>query len=352
MTDRQCNLKTESTQRANSVKKIGSTHKLNIWYLQAEHPNNIFFAGNDNSNDLVSLNHSLGDNFTLATVNKIFIRKGVKVKQRFLENLKKQFNSSVLAVDTTISADAARTINKWIENKTGCKLKDVVKENMITESTRMLILNAIYLKTRWKTPFKKDWTKKEKFFLPGNKTVQVQTMLLIEEILLTELSKLKTKAIRLPFKGDRVVMDILLPDNRDGLAELEAKLSSVDVDLLVKEKAFYTKVKIKLPKFSFETQIKLNKPLEKLGVKTIFQPGGLNGMSTENLQADQIVQKAVIEVDEKGTEAVAVTVAIPQAVSGTTTRDFIADHPFLFFLRETSSGLILFQGKVNNPLLK
>ena len=307
-------------------------------------------AGN---NVLISLNHSLGDNFTLATANKIFIRKGVKVKQRFLENLKKHFNSSVSAIDTTKSANAARTINKWIENNTGCKLKDVVKANMITESTRMLIINAIYFKAKWKIPFNKNYTKDEKFFMPGNKTVQVQTMHLFKQVLLTELGKLKTKAIRLPFQGDKVVMDILLPDDRDGLAELETKLSSVDVALLVKEKAVNREVKIKLPKFSFETEIELNKPLEKLGIKTIFQPGGLNGMSTESLQADQIVHKAVIEVDEEGTEAVAVTVvAIPQSVSGTTSPDFIADHPFLFFLRETSSGLILFQGKVNNPLLK
>ena len=310
-------------------------------------------AGNDNNNVLISLNHSLGDNFTLATANKIFIRKGVKVKQRFLENLKKHFNSSVSAIDTTKSANAARTINKWIENNTGCKLKDVVKANMITESTRMLIINAIYFKAKWKIPFNKNYTKDEKFFMPGNKTVQVQTMHLFKQVLLTELGNLKTKAIRLPFQGDKVVMDILLPDDRDGLAELETKLSSVDVALLVKEKAVNREVKIKLPKFSFETEIELNEPLEKLGIKTIFQPGGLNGMSTESLQADQIVHKAVIEVDEEGTEAVAVTVVvIPQSVSGTTSPDFIADHPFLFFLRETSSGLILFQGKVNNPLLK
>lgn len=327
---------------------------MDIWYFHAENPNNIIFlAGNDNNNVLISLNHSLGDNFTLATANKIFIRKGVKVKQRFLENLKKHFNSSVSAIDTTKSANAARTINKWIENNTGCKLKDVVKANMITESTRMLIINAIYFKAKWKIPFNKNYTKDEKFFMPGNKTVQVQTMHLFKQVLLTELGNLKTKAIRLPFQGDKVVMDILLPDDRDGLAELETKLSSVDVALLVKEKAVNREVKIKLPKFSFETEIELNKPLEKLGIKTIFQPGGLNGMSTESLQADQIVHKAVIEVDEEGTEAAAVTVATIVAVSARPPpTNFIADHPFLFLLKEASTGLIIFRGKVNNPLSK
>ena len=337
------------------TKVIDFTPEMNIWYLPAENPNIIcFFAGNDINNVFMSLNNSFGENFTLTTANKIFIRKGTQINQRFEENLKRTFNSSVSVVDTTKSVDAARTMNKWIENSTGGRLKDVVKANMITESTRMLIINAIYLKSQWKTPFNKKYTKDEKFFLPGNKTVQVQTMHLFEEVLLTELGKLKTKAIRLPFKGDRVVLDILLPDDRDGLAELEAKLSSVDVDvnLLVKENAFTTKVKIKLPKFCFETKTELNKPLEKLGIKAIFQPGGLKGMSTNNLQVDQIVQKAVIEVDEEGTEAVAVTVAIPQAISKPDSIDFIANHPFLFILRETSTGLILFQGKVNNPLLR
>ena len=189
--------------------------------------------------------------------------------------------------------------------------------------------------------------------MSGNKTAKVTTMHLTTNALLVKLDKLKTKVIRLPYEGDKVVMDILLPDDKDGLNDMEAKISSVDVASLVKEKAVNTTVKIQLPKFSFETETKLNKPLEKLGIKAIFQPGGLKSMSTSNLLVDQIVQKAVIEVDEEGMEAAAVTVATVVAVSnGPPPTNFKADHPFLFLLRELSTGLIIFQGKVNNPLLK
>ena len=302
---------------------------------------------------MLSLNHSTAENITLTSANKLFIRKGIKVKIRFQENLKKAFNSSVSAIDITNSANAARNINKWIENNTGCKIKDVITENMITKRTMMVLINAIYFRAKWKTPFNQNKTKMEDFFMSGNKTAKVPTMHLTTNVLLVELDKFKTKVIRLPYEGDKVVMDILLPGDRDGLNDMEAKISSVDVALLIKEKAVNTTVRIQLPKFSFGTETKLKKPLEKLGIKAIFQSGGLEGMSTDNLLVNQIIQKAVIKVDEEGTEAAAVTVATIVAVSARPPpTNFIADHPFLFLLKEASTGLIIFRGKVNNPLSK
>ena len=209
------------------------------------------FAGPDINNVLLSPNHSTAEDTTLTSGNKIFIRKGNKVKLRFQESLKKTFNSSVSAIDVTNSGNAARNINKWIENNTGCKIKDVVTVNTITKRTKIVLINAIYFKARWKTPFNQNKTNMEEFYMSGNKTAKVTTMHLTTNALLVKLDKLKTKVIRLPYEGDKVVMDILLPDDKDGLNVMEAKISSVDVASLDKEKAVNSTVKIQLPKFSF-----------------------------------------------------------------------------------------------------
>ena len=159
-------------------------------------------------------------------------------------------------------------------------------------------------------------------------------------------------ALELPYKGGKIEMLIVLPKSNDGLKAVESK---VNVDQVVAglQPQF---VEVSIPKFSFAWQSSLRSVLESMGIRRAFDAGeadfsGINGSG--RLFLSDVVHKAYISVDEKGTEAAAATGAVmmptaipmPRAV-------FIADHPFLFVIRDRSSGAVLFAGRVYDPGVK
>jgi serpin B len=166
------------------------------------------------------------------------------------------------------------------------------------------------------------------------------------------------------YRGDELSMALLLPDDRGGLGALEERLDSVS---LARWLAAATENKVRLPvsipRFRFEDSHDLETPLKRLGMLTAFDPTAadlsrIDGVrptpanAGDRLFVDRIRQRAVIEVNEEGTEAAAVT-TISKTETSKAPRDapsFRADHPFLFIIRENSTGLILFLGRVADPL--
>ena len=159
--------------------------------------------------------------------------------------------------------------------------------------------------------------------------------------------------IELPYEGNRIVMQVLLPSATFGLAHLEEKLKYMDIHKLFGNQKRKQEIDIRIPKFRIETTIPLKKDLMQLGLKEMFFPGradfsGITG--DKNLFISFAVQKAFIEVDEEGTEAAAATAVGAVAVSARIGPRFVANHPFVFYLRDKVSGMLLFQGRVINPL--
>ncbi len=158
--------------------------------------------------------------------------------------------------------------------------------------------------------------------------------------------------VELPYKGDRIVMQVLLPIEKDGLKELEEKLMNQNIQKLFDD-ADYKKVKIQLPKFKLEQTIPLTEHLTNLGMKDMFSKGladfsGIDG--SKELYVSTVLQKAFLEVNESGTEAAAVTI-LPATgcCAPSKLTEFTADHPFIFYLRDKLTGMLLFQGRVNDP---
>ena len=148
-------------------------------------------------------------------------------------------------------------------------------------------------------------------------------------------------------------MQVLLPDSKFGLQDLEEKLAHVEVHELFRNEKRKRKVSIGLPKFTQETTLPLNEDLQKLGLKNMFSNNAdFSGITDEEgLKVSHVVQKAFIEVDEEGTVAAAATAAVLKTKSlPPKIPKFIADHPFIFYLRDKESGILLFQGRVINPL--
>ena len=147
-------------------------------------------------------------------------------------------------------------------------------------------------------------------------------------------------------------MQVLLPNTKFGLEELEDTLKDVDIHELFEKEKVKTEVIIGLPKFKQEITIKLKKELSKLGLKNMFSRladfSGITG--GKGLYVSHVVQKAFIEVNEEGTEAAAATGAVAVGYSGGGYKPwFIADHPFIFYLRDKETGILLFQGRVIIP---
>jgi len=174
-----------------------------------------------------------------------------------------------------------------------------------------------------------------------------------EEFQWAELKDLEASMVELPYKGDRVVMQILLPNAVQGLSTMEDRLRTTDLEQLFRDAERERKIAVELPKFKLEKSITLNNHLQELGMKDMFDSSKADFSridGTKQLYVSTVLQKAFIEVNEEGSEAAAATGAVMMMRSMPMPPvEFKADHPFLFFLRDKLTGMLLFQGRVEDP---
>jgi len=154
------------------------------------------------------------------------------------------------------------------------------------------------------------------------------------------------KALQMPYKGEEISMLILLPNSLGGLDQLESELTS-DFFKQLKSKMHDRKVKVALPKFRLECSKSLEEDFQSLGMNLVFRPSAdFEGISdSKGLMISKIIHKAVLIVNEEGSEAAAAT-AIVFIRSLSLDPEFIVDHPFVFLIYNSKTDLILFMGKV------
>ena len=164
---------------------------------------------------------------------------------------------------------------------------------------------------------------------------------------------LKCKVLELPYLGDKLGMVFLLPEERDGLGALEASLTSRHLtDIKGTFHLRPTKVEVSLPRFKLEAQFSLKETLHHLGITDLFDEAtvdltGIDGSG--ELVVSKVIHKAFITVDEEGSEAAAATAVVMVRRSLPRRIEFIADHPFLFMIREKATGTVLFLGRLSKP---
>ena len=266
--------------------------------------------------------------------------------------MRRDFYATAVVKDFSARDATAKAMNSWVEEVTHDKIKDLIDSKALGADTKMVLINAIYFKGDWKTKFDVALTKEKEFLTESGDKVKVPTMHLQGKIELAVLEQLKSKVLRLPYKGDRIVMDIVLPDDKGGLKVLEQKLKTLDEKDLLNENIFQKEVIVDLPKFKLEkTWSNLKDVLKKLGMTEIFR-GGFQGIAKGPLMVSNVIQKVFIEVDETGSEAAAATGTVMKfrsALMDEKEIHFKADHPFLFLVRDTQTGLLLFRGRVSDP---
>ncbi len=245
-----------------------------------------------------------------------------------------------------------KTINLWVEQQTRDKIKDLLAPPDVTKDTDLILTNAVYFKGAWATPFPKGATK-DVPFKDGKTSNPVPTMHLTDQFGYVETDDVQ--GLDLHYVGNELSAFLLLPKKEDGLAALEASLSSPAVEGWL-AKLTRQRVQVSLPRFKVETSSELSKTLSAMGMPSAFEPklADFSGIATDRkLYLSAVIHKAFAEFNEEGTEAAAATAAVVMRATAVYAQRppvvFRADHPFLFLIRDLRSGSILFMGRVEYP---
>ena len=284
---------------------------------------------------------------TLRIANAPFAQQGMPLEKAYLEALAARFGAGMRLVDYRTQTEKARTlINGWVDAQTEQRIPELLVPGVLTPLTRLALVNAIYLKAPWQTPFSADATKADTFTRADGSAVQVPFMATTAS--LRYASGDGWRAVEIPYIGGSLAMTVILPDN---LAGFERTLTA-DTFAAITGALTETQVALTLPKFRIETKAKLALILAALGMPSAFDDrADFSGITTaEQLLISNVIHQANIDVDEKGTEAAAATAVVMRATAMPAEPvAFRADRPFLFALRDVPTGAVLFLGRVGDP---
>ncbi|XP_069956810.1 ipis-1 isoform X1 [Cherax quadricarinatus] len=290
--------------------------------------------------------------YELRTSNMAYVSHKMTLLSNFECILKEKYLSYAKTVNFEESEKVKQEINDAVEKETNSRIKNLIPSGILDSLTRMVLVNAIYFKGLWENQFKKSDTHDQMFWLSESESVKIPMMNVKSDFHLKHNKDLDADILALDYKGSRLSMVLVLPTKRDGLAELEAKLATTDLNDLGK-RMHKSKVVVTLPKFKLEESLFLNEHLAKMGIKDLFDVNhcDLSGITgTNDLYVSHVIHKAFLEVNEEGSEAAAATaVVIKMRSLPKPPHTFIADHPFFFCIRDEQSGFILFSGRFIHP---
>jgi serpin B len=284
---------------------------------------------------------------TLRIVNAPFGQRGFELERDYLEALAERFGAGLRLVDYIGATEAARAeINGWVADQTEERIEELLAQDTLDEQTRLVLVNAIYLKAAWLVPFEEDATRQEPFERLDGSTMDVPMMHLNASIQYA--AGEGWQAVEIPYVGEQLGMVVIVPDD---LTDFEAGFDAAAFETIVGALA-PRQVALGLPRFGLETQVELGEVLADLGMPTAFtDDADFSGITTQQpLQISAVIHQANIDVDEKGTEAAAATAVVMRATGMPADPVTVTvDRPFVYALRDRVTGAILFLGRVTEP---
>lgn len=288
----------------------------------------------------------------LNIANSLWAQNDYPFLPEYVSTIDKYYGADIKSIDFKRNPENARKkINAWTEEKTNDLIREIIPQGVLTPLAKLVLVSAIYFKGEWLSTFEKDRTRDEPFWVTPEDSKDVPMM---GQSGFFEYAENKdTQVLILPYQGNDISMLILLPKERDGIQDLIKGLTVKHINRWIQASKTQN-TQVYLPKFTIESAFSLKNVLESMGMREAFLwPGAdFSGMDgRELLYLSEALHKAWVKVDEKGTEAAAATAVVMAAGSapGREINMFRADHPFLFLIRENSSGSILFMGKVHDP---
>lgn len=338
------------------------------------------------------------DQYEIRLANALWGEKTYPFDPVFVKTINRYYEAGgMFTVDFRNAFEEARlTINSWVEEQTNGRIKVLITSGALNEYTRLVLTNAVYFKGEWSVPFEEANTKDRDFTLATGEKTTTPTMHAQKLDVVRygafnadgslfntpmriqhgqDLKQLYPKMdgfamVELPYKGDDLSMVVIVPINPTGLAMIEKRLTSGNLEQWIAQ-LNRRDAHVYLPKFKMETKYALGDAespgtLQRMGMVRAFQdprdpnagaqfPAMTTSTNTmEQLYISKVFHKAFVEVNEKGTEAAAATAVLMVHTTSAPldvpfTPEFKADRPFIFLIREKSTGTVIFFGRMTEP---
>ncbi|NWX12626.1 SPB10 protein, partial [Aegotheles bennettii] len=292
--------------------------------------------------------------YLLKSVNQLYGEKTLPFSKEYLRLVKKYYNAEPQSVDFVEAADEIRReINSRVEHQTDGKIQNLLPPGSVDSLTRLVLINALYFKGNWATKFEAQATRQRPFKINLHTTKPVPMMYLRDKFNCAYIESVQTDVLELPYVNNDLSMFILLPSDITGLQKLERELTFENLSAWTSPELMEEmKMEVYLPRFTLEEKYDLKSTLSRMGMQDAFTEGqaDFTGMSEKGeLFLSQVFHKCYLEVNEEGTEAAAASSASLASRSLGATLIFVADHPFLFFIRHNKTKSILFLGRFSSP---
>jgi serpin B len=300
---------------------------------------------------LMQMSNFEGPHRQLSIKNAIWFAKDMNLNPAFRDLVLNSYAVSLDQADFAAASGATlRIINDWVADQTNQRIQNLLSEREVNAETRIALVNTAYFKAAWMSGFSKRLTKETEFRRGDGSSIMCQMM--HRTGYYEYLEDANYKAIRLPYWWNETEILIALPTEAEGLLALETSVNASEFRRICDtlDQAPVVEVELSLPKFKIESRSLLNEAMADIGIRQLFSPeADFSPISSEQFPMSMLVHQAVIEVDEDGTEAAAATAMM---VAGAAFNDdkpkpkiFRADHPFLFLIRDSRTGMILFMGR-------
>ena len=289
--------------------------------------------------------------FTLNIANSLWGEQSYTFLEEFLDLLAQNYGAGLQLVDFKHAPEETRqAINAWVSENTEEKIQNLIPQGILTPDTRLVLANAIYFYAGWLHTFDERLTENAPFTLLDGQETSVPLMHLTKPEQLNYARGDNYQAVELPYAGYQTSMLLIVPEGGKFPA-LEEQLSAEQLAAII-EKLKYQSVNLALPKFGYESTLNLTETLMKMGMPIAMSgEADFSGMDGQgNLAIGAVLHKACVDVDEKGTEAAAATaVAMTVTSMPGESLSLTVDRPFIYLIRDTETGEILFLGRVVDP---
>lgn len=288
----------------------------------------------------------LGGNDTVVvnSVNSLWIDNDFAIRDRYVSLMQKDFDALATALDFS-DPSTVQAINNWCSEHTSGRIERII--GRLSPNDVLVLANALYFKAPWLWPFPGHATVKDVFH--GSKG-DTETEFMQQKRYYRYAAYQGSEMVQLPYEGERYAMTLILPSKELGMDGLMEYMTGNNMETAL-SRLEPVQIMLRMPKFRMETDMQLNKTLSAMGAGSVFsQSADLGGIALGPLSLSSVVQKTFIEVDEKGSEAAAVTAAVVGLTSAPVRPAHVMnmDRPFCFMLSDVQTGRILFMGRVMN----
>lgn len=285
--------------------------------------------------------------------NGVMVDRKVVLEKIFRHSLRKAFQSAPHQINFNQPEHARQVINSWVSDHTGEMIPEFLQSGVLSEETRLVLLNALHFHGLWKMPFDPKLTVEQLFYTVNGSAVSVPMMKTLQKLNYGDFvtaDGVDYDVIEVPYEQESLSMFLVTPFERDvPLVALNQELTSSKIKQWRNEMRRVNK-QLAIPRFSMDTEIDLKSTLTKMGLGDLFSQSkaDFSRITTEEpLCISKVLQRVKIEVNEEGTKGSSATAAVIYARMAV--EEITLDRPFYFLIQHKPTGAMLFMGQVNQP---